>query len=227
MESKYCTVCCEMKELGQFKFRDGRIRRHTCKSCMQRKYRIKLKLDMIEALGNVCECCGEANPYFLSLDHRLNDGHKHREKLAAHQCIAEARKEGFPREKYQLLCLNCNFAKGHYGVCPHSFNLTVEQVRDKFKALMGKAGKDRQNYNTEANLSGLEKARAQLKLNRIERGELGKSQAQRSKEYRERHPEAAVRKQEQRKKRDEEQSKLYASLTPEQLLELASRLRIQ
>jgi hypothetical protein len=26
---------------------------------------------------------------------------------------------GYPKDNFQLLCMNCNFAKGHRGECPH------------------------------------------------------------------------------------------------------------
>jgi hypothetical protein len=26
---------------------------------------------------------------------------------------------GYPKDRYQLLCHNCNMAKGFYGLCPH------------------------------------------------------------------------------------------------------------
>ncbi len=211
MEKKLCTVCNKLKDQTAFIRKDGKVRKHTCNSCISRRYRVKLKLDMIKALGNVCECCGESNPYFLTLDHRNNDGNIHRQKLAAHQCIAEARREGFPREKYQLLCSNCNFAKGHYGECPHKLGLDSTQLITEFEKLSKPQGKIRQNYNTEANLAGLEKARAQLKENRIARGHYGRDQATRSREYRERHPEYKDRKQLQRL-----QKKLN-SFPPEQL----------
>ena len=28
-------------------------------------------------------------------------------------------KSGFPTDDYRLLCMNCNFAIGKFGVCPH------------------------------------------------------------------------------------------------------------
>lgn len=28
-------------------------------------------------------------------------------------------KQNFPKDEYQLLCMNCNFAKGLYSGCPH------------------------------------------------------------------------------------------------------------
>ena len=29
------------------------------------------------------------------------------------------KKNGWPKDKYRLLCLNCNCSYGYYGYCPH------------------------------------------------------------------------------------------------------------
>jgi len=89
--------------------------------------RLKLKLEMIEAYGGKCTCCGESNYKFLALDHVNNDGNIHRKKLAAERGIKkvrcdtiwrEARRNNFP-DSYTILCMNCNYAKSAYGICPH------------------------------------------------------------------------------------------------------------
>jgi hypothetical protein len=54
------------------------------------------------------------------VDHIQNDGAAHRREYGGGWRIYEViRREGYPRDRYQLLCANCNLAKGHYGVCPH------------------------------------------------------------------------------------------------------------
>lgn len=166
MELKHCTLCEKDKPLTDYHHINGILRKHTCKQCIQKQYRVKLKLDMIKALGSICECCKESNPYFLAMDHRNNDSNIHREKLAAHQCIAEARAEGFPKNKYQLLCMNCNFAKGHWGFCPHSKGITTEMAFADMEKYLVRYGKIRQNYNTDKNLAGLQAAREELALKR-------------------------------------------------------------
>ena len=72
---------------------------------------------MVAALGGKCRCCGETEPVFLTLDHVQNDGHKDR-KLARHLLMARVEAEGFPPDRYQILCWNCNAAKA-MGGCPH------------------------------------------------------------------------------------------------------------
>lgn len=85
------------------------------------EYRARIKAEMIAAYGGACNCCGEAEPLFLQLDHVENDGnldrkaHKTSAKLWAH-----LKREGWPKDRYQLLCANCNFGKAmNGGVCPH------------------------------------------------------------------------------------------------------------
>jgi hypothetical protein len=84
-------------------------------------WRWRIRLKMIEAYGGMCVCCGETEPKFLSIDHINNDGYERRKN--GEQCGAALyrwlRDQGWPKDNYQLLCMNCNFAKGHFGKCPH------------------------------------------------------------------------------------------------------------
>lgn len=74
---------------------------------------------MFAKFGNKCACCGEAAPEFLQIDHINNDGAKHRRSVEAGITLCRwLIKSNFP-PGFQLLCANCNFAKGMYGVCPH------------------------------------------------------------------------------------------------------------
>jgi hypothetical protein len=85
-------------------------------------YRAKIRADMLQALGGKCECCGESTPEFLALDHRHGGGTKERKTLANNTSggvYRIARDAGYPKDKYRLLCHNCNCAIGWYGYCPH------------------------------------------------------------------------------------------------------------
>jgi len=92
----------------------------------ERNYKLKLKNEMLGAYGRKCVCCGEAETRFLTLDHRFNDGSQHRKELSENgtkiktsTMYAYLRKLGWPKDRYQLLCWNCNCAKHIYKVCPH------------------------------------------------------------------------------------------------------------
>ena len=75
------------------------------------------------AYGNVCNCCGETNSLFLTVDHVNNDGHKDKDKngdrYSGTSLYIRIIKADFPPE-FQILCYNCNMGKArNKGVCPH------------------------------------------------------------------------------------------------------------
>jgi hypothetical protein len=74
---------------------------------------------VLDGYGNVCACCGETEPKLLSLDHIRGGGKKDRAKRNNQQIYKDIIKRGFPKDEFQLLCYNCNMAKGIYGICPH------------------------------------------------------------------------------------------------------------
>lgn len=144
-----CKLCCALKDEREFPHENGKIRRRICWTCRGRRERAKLKLDMIEALGNVCACCGESNPYFLTLDHVENDGAEQRKTLNEQQIYRRARLAGWPKNKYQLLCMNCNFAKGHFGVCPHQLGITTEKALETLREQSETRLRSRHDYRAE------------------------------------------------------------------------------
>lgn len=80
----------------------------------------------IMAYGGMCACCGEDNELFLTFDHINNDGYIHRKSLGGRNCggkrmVNWIAKNGYP-QTIQLLCYNCNCARGFYGQCPHKSN---------------------------------------------------------------------------------------------------------
>jgi hypothetical protein len=81
------------------------------------RYR-KRRLRCIAHYGSKCVCCGEDNWAFLEFDHVNNDGSKHRKESGYSSLVRWIVKNGFP-PTIQLLCSNCNKAKGLYGSCPH------------------------------------------------------------------------------------------------------------
>ncbi len=64
-----------------------------------------------------CNCCGESQIEFLSIDHINNDGSAHRKEIGSNLYNWLINND-FP-VGFQVLCFNCNFAKGIYGFCPH------------------------------------------------------------------------------------------------------------
>lgn len=65
-----------------------------------------------------CACCGERTYEFLAIDHINGNGKEHRRHIGSSNIYNALRKEGYP-DGFQVLCHNCNSAKGFYGQCPH------------------------------------------------------------------------------------------------------------
>lgn len=80
-----------------------------------------LRQQVLTEYGGACRCCGERTPEFLGIDHIYNDGEAHRRELAGYgrSIYRWLKMNGFPKDRFQLLCHNCNMAKGLYGGCPH------------------------------------------------------------------------------------------------------------
>jgi len=100
-----------------------------------RKYQIKnnakLKLEVFThysiKISNsktpICACCGYSDIRFLSLDHingREFVDDKER-KLVSGALWKYVKSKGF-RDGYQILCHNCNIAKGKGKYCPHQLD---------------------------------------------------------------------------------------------------------
>jgi len=86
----------------------------------QRRYTRGVKAEVIAAYGGECVCCGETNPLFLSIDHINGGGQAERRKYGRGRVFYQYLKSlGYPKDKYRLLCHNCNASFGHYGYCPH------------------------------------------------------------------------------------------------------------
>jgi hypothetical protein len=72
--------------------------------------------------GSKCACCGELRFYFLTLDHVNNNGAQERKLLGGQQqVLSRLWKDQQLSTEYQILCYNCNCAKGMYGSCPHTW----------------------------------------------------------------------------------------------------------
>ncbi len=76
--------------------------------------------EALEAYGGHCACCGEEQYEFLAIDHIDGGGNEHRRTVGGRgsQMIYWLRANSYPKG-FQVLCHNCNSAKGFYGECPH------------------------------------------------------------------------------------------------------------
>lgn len=64
-----------------------------------------------------CPGCAETRREFLTIDHKNGDGADHRRQIKM-PIYTWLKKQGYP-PGFQVLCFNCNCAKGARGVCPH------------------------------------------------------------------------------------------------------------
>lgn len=80
-----------------------------------------LRYEVFSSYGGMCICCGETNYGFLSIDHINRDGiedrAKHRNRFG--QLYSWLKQQGYPRDRYRLLCMNCNWGSRRTGICPH------------------------------------------------------------------------------------------------------------
>jgi hypothetical protein len=122
----YTCSKCGSHEFFHTAYRDGRIKRICvlCERARQRTsvklYRAKVISEVIAAYGSQCLCCGESEPLFLSIDHVFNDGAAHRKERGAATIYRHLKALGFPKDRYRLLCFNCNLGRQRNGgICPH------------------------------------------------------------------------------------------------------------
>jgi len=108
----YCGRCrAKRLELYRTRHRDKRLQAH-------RTAHQALKVATFEAYGGcLCACCGETHMEFLSIDHIHGGGRQDRIKRGFN-LYGRLKRDGFP-QGFRVLCMNCNFAIGHFGKCPH------------------------------------------------------------------------------------------------------------
>jgi len=64
-----------------------------------------------------CACCGEnLGIEILTIDHIK--GRKKNDTKSGEQLYRYLKRNDYP-EGFQVLCFNCNAAKGLFGICPH------------------------------------------------------------------------------------------------------------
>lgn len=91
----------------------------------------RLKEEVVKAYGGECNCCSENQIEFLTIDHVYGGGNQHRKRGGGggETLYGKLKKCGFPKDEYQLLCMNCNWGKHLLGTCPHKLSATKFQCR--------------------------------------------------------------------------------------------------
>lgn len=111
-----CRNCTTLAEPNQVR----------CKACIDKDrkrnklWKLNLKSEVMGHYdGMKCACCEESDIHFLTIDHINGGGREHRRQLGQGATIYSWLKRNDYPIGYQVLCYNCNCAKGFYGVCPH------------------------------------------------------------------------------------------------------------
>jgi len=133
---KMCSGCLEVKP-ATFEYftkqKNGLYGlKSDCKSCYSEYRHQYVKETRYKALVHFsltdapeCLCCGESELEFLCIDHIEGGGKQHRKEMGGgnHQISSV---NGFlkmikdpDKDKYQILCWNCNFSKHKNGECSH------------------------------------------------------------------------------------------------------------
>lgn len=122
-----CRVCMrkhyyDYRRMNLAKERNREAQRRKMKRVEIRLYfkkrRKKQRQLVFAQYGNNCACCKESRTEFLAIDHINGGGNKQRKEIGRGNLLDWIIRNEFPKG-YQILCHNCNFAKGVYGYCPH------------------------------------------------------------------------------------------------------------
>ena len=104
--------------------RKTRLKHLESRKASEKVYRDRVRMEtLIHYGGNppYCACCKENHIQFLALDHINGGGSAHMRSIpggGGTSFIMWLRRNNFP-PGFQVLCHNCNCAKGFYGSCPH------------------------------------------------------------------------------------------------------------
>jgi hypothetical protein len=114
------------------KWRNDNILKVRVKDSRITKSRVERYWQMIlEVFGRRCSCCGEEREDFLTLHHVNSDGGEHRKKRRSAKCyFLDVIREGFPTDKYAILCMNCNYAQRWGRTCPHELERRAAVAAD-------------------------------------------------------------------------------------------------
>ena len=93
------------------KRRWGKVKKHV--------YVAELRKLIIDKYGGQCTCCGEKIYAFLTVEHVGQGGKEHRAKVGNFGVYDDILKQGCPRDKYTVLCMNCNWVTRYGQPCPH------------------------------------------------------------------------------------------------------------
>lgn len=128
--TRSCSSCRDVHPVEFFTRSVGRkegIDRR-CRTCMAKQNKIfrmrnpayykKYRTEALAAYGDKCGCCGQSAVEFLTIDHMRGDGAAHRREIGRCSLYRWLKTAGYPKDRFQILCYNCNCSRGAYGYCP-------------------------------------------------------------------------------------------------------------
>lgn len=123
-------VCRACRRMHMGLFRKRNIVKVRVKENRITKNRVERYWQLIlDAYGRKCFCCSCEYEDFLTLHHINGDGGEHRRKRrAAKLYLLDVIREGFPKDKYGIACMNCNFAMRWGRICPHELERRQQAV---------------------------------------------------------------------------------------------------
>lgn len=96
-----------------------------------KKHYEKLKNELFATYGHCCQCCGESERSFLTIEHLKGNGGKER-KICGPLAVMRKAIRSRDFSQYTILCMNCNVGKHRNGgVCPH--------IKEKVKRMLSEA----------------------------------------------------------------------------------------
>ena len=119
---RYCLTCDRATRRRRHKNNPDKFRAYFRARSKRRVMEARKKV--FAAYGNKCSCCGEMIEKFLTLEHVQGYGGakvngRRSWKTMGFPMYRQVIGEGFPKDKYALLCMNCNWAERWGEPCPH------------------------------------------------------------------------------------------------------------
>lgn len=99
----------------------------------RKKYALDLKTKVFDYYSKGvwrCDCCGEDEVGFLTIDHMDNDGNKQRKEFGRQSTSLYLWiiKNNYPK-KFKIMCFNCNLGRDKQKdkICPHNLSKQREE----------------------------------------------------------------------------------------------------
>lgn len=123
---QFCSSKCKSKSNNRTYYEahkgDPRIKRNYV------NHKMKIKNKLLDMYGRQCVCCSENIREFLTLEHKHGNGNIHRKTLGSSLAVWKEASKKYQPDVYEILCMNCNWAKRFNKICPHSLISTSKQI---------------------------------------------------------------------------------------------------